>query len=96
MNDVEFEIPKIFWGGAHRAPPQCPSRRSFSGFALDSGMGPRFGLRPILTPLLLTRDGALAMLTRFATVYVQHPLNESAKNMCPNAGFCKKSPIRQE
>ena len=34
---MKFEIPKIFWGGAHRAPSPDPSPRSFSGFALDSG-----------------------------------------------------------
>ena len=33
LNDMKFKIPKIFWGGTHRA----PSPRSFSGFALDSG-----------------------------------------------------------
>ena len=37
LNYLKFEIPKIFWGGAHRAPSPDPSPRSFSGFALDSG-----------------------------------------------------------
>ena len=37
LNYLKFEIPKIFWGGAHRALSPDPSPRSFSGFALDSG-----------------------------------------------------------
>ena len=37
LNYLKFEIPKIFWGGAHRDPSPDPSFRSFSGFALDSG-----------------------------------------------------------
>ena len=37
LNDFKFEIPKIFWGGAHRAPSPDPFPCSFSCFALDLG-----------------------------------------------------------
>ena len=40
LNDLKFEIPKIFWGGAHRASSPRPLPPLFLG------LRPRFGLHP--------------------------------------------------
>ena len=36
MHGCKYDFLKFVWGGAHRAPPQTPSPRSISGFAVDS------------------------------------------------------------
>ena len=58
MNGYEFDFSKIFWGGAHRAPPQTPSpafpRASSSVQAPPSILG-RFAHSTRASPSILGR-----------------------------------------
>ena len=73
--DLEFEISKNCWGGAHRAPSTDPFPALFRILL-------SIRASPDSDPLLLTRGCPITMSglgTRFANVNVQHPLNECAK-----------------